>query len=129
MRVFYVVYISDETLRKCIDGIRLLSNPFEKESAHITLRGPYRQRYNVDHLSSIVRGTTVLISGVGSFFEAKQNTVFFSCESSHLRAVWHKPNYPDYNPHITLYDGESRRFANELAKAIGKYKYDLCFRA
>ena len=34
-----------------------------------------------------------------------------------------------YHPHITLYDGDDKYFAQQLYEALGKYQFDLFFKA
>lgn len=112
-RVFYVVYFRDHRLQCFLDAMRFLANPLEKNYAHITLRGPYQQRYDLRRIDRIVDGTEVLAYGVGSFFGDSQNTVFIKCHSETLRDVWKKRDY-GFNPHLTIYDGHSRKFAEML---------------
>ncbi len=117
MRVFYVIYVSDPELEALLDGLRFLANPHEKGRAHVTARGPYRQRYDVSALSRTIAGSRLAVAGVGSFFGPRQNTVFLRCDSPELRAIWHKPDY-GYAPHLTLYDGASRAVADDLLAAL-----------
>ena len=52
-----------------------------------------------------------------AFLNQNQNTVYLRCSSPELSQVWYKPNYP-YNPHLTLYDGNDRGFANDLLAGL-----------
>ncbi|MFY0523210.1 hypothetical protein ACN28I_08515 [Archangium gephyra] len=126
MRVFYVVYVGDEAIASHLDAIRLICNPDEKTSAHVTVRGPYRQRFKMPVLTREVTSEPVFVSGVGNFFEHRQNTVFLRCESDALRRAWFKRDYP-YNPHVTLYDGSSAAFARNLYARIQGVKLSFCF--
>ena len=112
-RVFYVVYFRDQRLQAAFDAMRLIANPHEKSRAHITVRGPYRQRYDVRGLDRKIRDTEIVTDGAGSFFDGDQNTVFIGCRSRKLREVWLKRDF-GFHPHITIYDGSSRDFANLL---------------
>src|SRR5262249_58923975 len=65
--------------------------------------------------SAQVNGATIEVGGVGTFFEGDQNTVYLGVESPAVQAVWDKPDYPgQYIPHLTIYDGASRQFAESL---------------
>jgi hypothetical protein len=64
-------------------------------------------------MDKAIDGTEVTAHGVGSFFGYSQNTVFIKCHSEMLRDVWRKTDY-GFNPHVTIYDGESREFAEML---------------
>lgn len=128
MKIFYVLHIREKVLADCVDAIRFICNPTEKQRAHLTVRGPYQKRIDVAAISKRIVGDTVSIDRVGDFFDAGQNTVFFHCTAPELKNVWNKPNFP-FNPHITLYDGKSREFARRLYAVISRYDYCLRFRA
>ena len=116
-RVFYVVYFRDRRLQYSLDTMRFIADPSEKNYAHITVRGPYQQRYNLNGMDRRIDGTEVLADGVGSFFGYSQNTVFLKCHSEILRDVWKKTDF-GFNPHVTIYDGESRKFAEMLLERL-----------
>ena len=125
MRVFYVLYIREGELSDSLDAIRLLANPLEKSAAHITVRGPYQRKLPLNHLSERISGKSIVVYKVGNFFREGQKTVFFSCLSPDLSSVWKKSDF-GFNPHITIYDGESESFARKLYSIMRKYKY--CFK-
>ncbi len=128
MKVFYVLHIKEKALADCVDAIRFICNPLEKQRAHLTVRGPYQKKIDVSGISRKIEGDTVLINSVGNFFDSGQATVFFRCSAPELRNVWNKPNYP-FNPHITIYDSESKEFARRLFAVMSKYHYYLKFQA
>ncbi len=130
-RVFYVIYVEDKRIGSCLDAVRLLCDPSKRTRAHITVRGPYSRKLGVQHVrrfNKVLQGETVRIGEPGSFFEHGQNTVFLRCESPSLQSVWHKPDY-GYNPHLTLYDGDSRLFAEELLAILRSRKLTFCVRS
>ena len=112
-RVFYVVYFNDQRLQAALDAMRFIANPREKTPAHMTVRGPYAQLYNLHRQQRTIYGTEVFAKGVSAFLCEGQNTVFIHCQSEKLREVWKKQDF-EFNPHITLYDGSSRQFAAAL---------------
>lgn len=126
MRIFYAVFVEDAVLEQILNGIRLLCNPQEKHSAHLTVRGPYRQHYQLGAQSQAIRGSQITVNGAGCFWSERQHTVFLRCDSPELHRVWHKPDYPDYNPHITIYDGDSRIFAQKVFDRLSRC--NPCFR-
>jgi hypothetical protein len=128
MKIFYVLHIREKALADCVDAIRFICNPTEKQRAHMTVRGPYQRRINVTAISRRIIGDTISIDSVGNFFDSGQNTVFFHCSAPELKNVWSKPHYP-FNPHITLYDSTSREFARKLYAVMSKYSYTLRFQA
>jgi hypothetical protein len=116
MRLFYVLYPEEPSLRFVLDAIRFLANPYEKERAHLTVRGPCSRHYRdqtLQRLNEKIASSQIVISGVDRFFAERQHTVFLSCDGPNLKQVWLKPDY-GYHPHITLYDGDSRDFGAEL---------------
>lgn len=113
-RVLYVVYVPLSRERTILDAMRLFARPQAKHPAHITVRGPYPDYRDPREWTTKIRGKAVSIEGVGTFVEKAQNTVFLRASSAAIRALWDKPDYPDYNPHITIYDGPSRHFAEAI---------------
>jgi hypothetical protein len=126
VRVFYVIYVSDERLRSALDTIRLLVWPAVSHPAHITVRGPYTQRRNVAALSSSIEGEPVTLQNVGYFFEKGQHTVYFEAAATLLPTVWHKESF-GFNPHLTLYDGPSRPRAIGLYQLLTRFPIVLSF--
>ena len=126
-RTFYVLYVPDGLLADCIDAIRVLAQPSEKYRAHITVRGPYQRSSNrSDRANRAIENSEITIDGCGNFFESGQNTVYLRCSSPNLETAWHKPDY-GFNPHITLYDGSSREFAEQIWDVASRRTYDMSF--
>jgi len=119
-RLYYVVYLADPFVQSCLDLIRYLAEWSEKTPAHITVRGPYARRLpeKVEHnINKQISGVNINVLGIAAFFENSQNTVYLRCSAPELSQVWYKPNYP-FNPHLTLYDGNDRAFAEELLSGL-----------
>lgn len=130
MKIFYVIYIKDKLLRTIIDGIRILADPFEKQKAHITVRGPYYQSYHLSEKNEIIKHTRISIHGIGTFFNATQNTIFLKVKqtSEALKNVWKKDFYKDsFNPHLTIFDGTNKEFADKLLRILYKYSNNFAF--
>ena len=125
-RIFYVVYFLNQRLQKILDAVRFVANPNEKTPAHITLRGPYTRIGNVDNLSKIIAKSEATVNSVDSFIEEGQNTVFLRCYSEKFREVWSKGDF-EFNPHITIYDGQSRDFALLLLNRLLEVKIKFRF--
>lgn len=117
-RVFYVVYVRDELLQHILDAIRYLADPSEKTRAHVTIRGPYKQRLSFGERTKAMDKSDFTVTGVDSFFGPDQNTVFFTLLAPNLEKLWNKPDYPDSRPHLTIYDGDSREFAQRLSSRL-----------
>src|SRR5690348_9290015 len=108
---FFVLYVSNKLWQSYLDTMRIVCNPLTQSPAHITVRGPYEAKPDLDQEWRKVHDIRVAVVGLGTFFDDTQNTVFFKCESDELAEVWWKKHYRSINPHITIYDGESREFA------------------
>lgn len=120
MRLFYVIYPEEPHLRFVLDAIRFLANPYEKERAHLTVRGPCSRHYREQTLQRLnlkIASSPISIEGVDNFFAERQHTVFLSCDGPNLKQVWLKPDY-GYRPHITLYDGDSRSLGAALLSIL-----------
>ena len=124
--VFYGIYIHDIRVTTCFDAIRLVCDPTVLGHSHVTIRGPYsRKNYGKNLLWKQFPAQEVYISCAGSFFEHNQNTVFLKCKVPHLDKVQWKPSYPNGISHITLYDGSSRHFAEELIDVLKKFDWRM----
>jgi len=126
MSVFYVLHVKEKSLSDCLDAIRFLCDPAEKQKAHITVRGPYQRKIDIRSVNDKVAGRIVSIDGVDNFFAYNQNTVFFHCSAPVLTTVWKKPDFP-FNPHLTIYDGRSTEFAHRLYDILKAHTYRLRF--
>jgi len=115
-RWFSYVLIEDKEIQNFIDAIIFLCNPVEKNGAHITMMGPLKDKLEISELNKIKNemiGSKISIIGVGRFFNDRQNTVFLQCGSDFVKKFWKKPDFP-FNPHITIYNGKSRDFAEKI---------------
>ncbi len=115
---FYVLYPKDKVTKNILDAIKVLSDDSQRTGAHITVRGPYSKKLRqskVDTCSQDITDTSLHFSKVGNFFDYGQNTVFFKCDDNeNLRKIWNKKGYEDFEPHVTLYDGTDKKFAERL---------------
>jgi len=119
MKWFVVIYPHDDELRAYLDALIFLANPMEKDAAHITIQGPKSSAKNVSSISQQIRGKKVAVMGVGRFFEGQQNTVYLRMDGEIIRKFWDKPNLP-YRPHLTIYDGPSRPFAEKIYEILSR---------
>ena len=119
-RVFYVVQPRSQEVLRHLNALRLLCDPAENKTAHITVRGPYSEalpKSQQEALSMKVAGATLEIGPPRTFFNADQNTVYLKCDCEVLSSVWDKPDY-DYQPHLTIYDGEDRGHAERILRVL-----------
>lgn len=107
--------------------MRLLCEPEAQSPAHITVRGPYVTKPGTNKDWRSKRNINVTIDGVGTFYRPHQNTVFLQCKSNDLVPIWWKPDYKDGVPHITIYNGESRKFALRVEDILRKSSWHCNF--
>ena len=129
LRVFYAIYVAPGPFRSALDAIRMIARPQARHAAHVTVRGPYSDYRDPREWSAAIRGKPIDIGGIGTFFDGDQNTVFLHVESPDLQLLWDKPDYPAYNPHLTIYDGPSRSFAESLRDLLAAREPQFTFLA
>ncbi|HEX2787387.1 MAG TPA: hypothetical protein VHP32_05725 [Ignavibacteria bacterium] len=131
---FFVIYINDNDLKTIIDSIRVVADPQQKSSSHVTVKGPYKtnQVKRLQEESKAIEGKYFPVFGVGTFFHLNQNTVFWRCSNENiLHDIWKtksKKTYDDYHPHITIYDGTDRNYAQKLFKIINFFDIHFSFK-
>ncbi|MEX2410814.1 MAG: DNA methyltransferase [Candidatus Paceibacterota bacterium] len=122
MKYFEVININHKHAQTLIDGIRLFANPKIKHKAHVTIRGPYKNLNDIPHVRIRKENQIIKITKVDNFFSENQNTVFFRVKlRERLKNLLYKPDYSNENPHITLYDGDNRGFAENIYKLLQNY--------
>jgi len=101
-------------------------------ATHLTIRGPYHSvvpRGTLKRCREKLRYDVLRIWDAGRFCNKDEEVVFLRVDSPNLRSVWHKPDYPiaDYgfNPHISVYRGPDRQFADILAAFLAKEKLNI----
>jgi hypothetical protein len=94
------------------------ADPDQKDAAHITLRGPYAKHQDAAYLPVKMENAPISITDANCFFEGNQNTVFLECGSPLIERNWNMKSYKGYHPHITIYDGKDRAFAQKLLSTL-----------
>lgn len=127
-RWFSVLYFDDPEIQRLLDIVICLADPSEKNQAHVTLRGPFDSKHDAANFVEPMNGSDVSVVGVGVFFEGRQSTVFLECGSDLIRKNWFKRGL-GYHPHITLYDGGDRIFAEKLLSVLRFHRLFFKIRA
>lgn len=132
MKLFYGVYLADPTLATTFDLIRFLAEPDGYRFSHITLRGPLSRRLGATWLDEQNKKTNhdwqIKLTKPGRFMADHQSTVYLSVELGTLSTLWHKPDFQDGVPHLTLYDGKSQDFATKLRNLLAQYDFNCWVR-
>lgn len=127
----YAVKITEPNISSILNFIKYLCAPNSKTEVHLSLRGPYKKKLTTEAIqeyTEIIKGSLIEVYDTGNFFSTKQNTVFYRCKGNQIRKVWYKKNY-GYNPHLTIYDGKDKDFAEELYKLLTKVNLNFTFTA
>ena len=124
MSIFYGVALTDKRLSLAFDLIRFLAQPDAHRKTHITVRGPYKKRLSKTQIEKY-EFFDIGIEQPGHFFFSRQNTVFLSCVVPGIRDAWHKPDFQDGIPHLTVYDGRDREFADDIHKILLNYPWNI----
>lgn len=123
-----VLPICDKIVGPHLELIRRLCDPSSRSRPHITVRFFARLSIPPGHLSTRIESFDLLEPGM---FDAKevgkpsQQTVFLNCASEELLRLEHKPHFPATGFHVTLYDGEDKRFGRKLLKVLREFRWKI----
>lgn len=129
MPLFYAVSFAEPDVRAWLTALRWLCDPSQTHTAHITLRGPEQTKLpkkQLEDFNESLRQSRGKVLGAGAFLTSQQHTVYLSCECSAFHSIWHKPAR-SYNPHMTLYDGGSRSYAEALLQILLSFEIKFEF--
>jgi hypothetical protein len=100
-------------LREALQPWKISSTPI-----HVTVRGPYRSKPDIDTLKVLsrnIQGQGVRINGAGLFSNSERFFVFLRAESEVFRPIWWKPDFrtslDDIQPHVTMFETSDRESA------------------
>ncbi|MDF0603880.1 hypothetical protein P1J78_24505 [Psychromarinibacter sp. C21-152] len=123
MKYFVGVFFEDERVDRLFDLTRVVLQPDFARKAHITLRGPYKHRKDINKSVLEKQMDPILLSKPSTFFNERQNTVFLRAEIAFISDFWRKPDYPDGTPHLTIYDGKDRSFAWQVLQVLRDFPW------
>ena len=126
----YILYLSDEIVAPSLELVRRICEPNARAKPHVTMRGPLRGRADSPERWESKQITRITLIEAGQFLSADdvrslQNTVFMKCDLHEQAWLHYTPDYPTSLPHVTLYDGTSRDFANRLWSLLRHYPWHL----
>ena len=126
-RRFYGVYLANSSISTILDLVRFLGEPDAVRFSHLTLRGPYKAQLSKGWLEAINNNSqyrwTIEFLGLEKFFNERQSTVVIAVNLLSLQSLFHKKDYPGGLPHITLYDGKDRAFADAVYQVASTYDW------
>jgi len=122
---FVAAQFSDSRIQELFNTARLIVEGDYARRAHITLRGPYKDKGDISKTIFEKDAGKITIRKPGTFFYGKQHTVHLSVEIMDLKELWYKPDFPNGAPHLTLYDGEDRKFAWAVFSTLRRHKWGM----
>jgi len=122
---FFGVTIENDQIARLFDLASMVLDPANTRATHITLRGPYDRKPRQDLNWRKANVGTATLSKPENFFEYGQSTVYLRCEIPFITDIWHKPDYPNGVPHLTIYDGGDRVFAWQIFQTLQRHEWKL----
>lgn len=125
---FVFLEVTDPEIDSVLRIVREEVGSGTDQSIHITIGGPYQKPVSskkLDKIEKKLEGDQLLIANSGVFHNKNEAVVYYQVGSQNLRKVWHKPDYPGFNPHISIYRGTDVKFANLLKKFLDKNRVEL----
>lgn len=126
---FLLLEITDPEVNALLWRMRdLVSGRRSRSAVHLTVRGPYTGAPESDVMERArkqMAGDVLRIYGAGRFSNPDSEVVFVHVDSPHLREVWWKPTFPEFNPHISIYRGPDRKLADVVEHFLNEAKLEV----
>lgn len=121
-----MLYFEDSIVGPHLELLRNVCEPMSKSRPHVTVRFFDKLSIPKNHLKIKVKEIDLVAPGaygldVGA--NQKNKTIFIKCQSDELLSLEHKPDFPTSQFHITLYNGQSRDFAEKILGILKKYSW------
>lgn len=127
-RIIYVLYIEQQPFADCLNAMRMLAEKAPRDATHVTVCGPFTEELPRDQIEDInrrIRGQSIIVNGVNTFWSAHQNTVYLEVEGDFLYKVGRRTDFPDYIPHITIYNNDKRKWACKVLCALKEFPFSF----
>jgi hypothetical protein len=125
--------LDDDVVSPHLYLLRMICDPESRSKPHITIRFFDRlevpQAYHDTSVNYIdlVEASTFPPARFGPQSEEAnlRHTIFIRCKSDDLAPLEHKPDYPESDLHLTIYDGRSATFAKQLLAELRRHKWGI----
>ena len=127
-RIIYVLYVEQQPFADCLNAIRMLAEKVPRDAAHITVCGPFKEELPPDQIEDFnqrIRGKSVVIGAVNTFWSEHQNTVYLEVEGEFLQEVGRRTDHADYIPHVTIYNNDKRRWACKVRSVLRMFPFSF----
>ena len=118
-----VLVLNDLTVAPHLELLRRVCDPRSRSKPHITVRYFDRLRVPRDHLDTVIGHVDLLRPATFNSDGPAKSVVFIQCAADELIGLEHKPHFPGSEFHITLYDGNQLKFANELLATLQRFSW------
>lgn len=121
-----VLYVNDGVVGPHLELLRKICEPHSNTRPHVTVRFFDKLSLTEEHLNTRVSHLDFVEPGLfwpDSRSKNRRHTVFIKCQSDELVHIEHKPHFPTSAFHVTLYDGQSPRFATELLAVLEEFRW------
>ena len=127
MATVSVLYITDELAGPHLELLRRVAEPESRAKPHVTVRYFEKLTITSEHLSRNIGHIDLIEPGSFGFPDdgSINHTVYIRCRSEDLAPLEHKPHYPTSEFHVTLYDGKSKRFAENLLTVLREFEWHV----
>ncbi len=124
---FFAFFLKDTGyIEKCLLLIKYVGNPNSKTVPHVTLRLAKENQAKLEDLRNVeITYVNITKPGIYSYNEKanRQYAVHLKCDSEELEEFDYRPDYPYSDLHITLYDGNDRKYARWLYSELKKLNW------
>lgn len=127
-RYFLFMYPFEQDVRSLLSLAVFALNPDEKWPAHVTVAGPFTNRPRA--VARFEGKVPAFCVGLGNFFPQGLDTVYLNIGVRNLWKIWRKPDFVgDPVPHLSLYNGRNRDFAQRVFSALNDIRPYFSFSA
>ncbi len=130
MPAVLVLFINDAIVGPCLELVRKVCDPKSTSRPHVTVRYVEKLEKNIPqfYYDKPISDIDFVEPGAFGLIEKtvqSNRTVFIKCASEALENLSHKPHYPDSVFHVTLYDGHSVEFAEDLLQMVKGFDWNF----
>ena len=126
-----LLFIDDKIVGPHLQLLRQVCEPSSTSKPHVTVR--YFERLRIPEEYQTMRVTHIDLIEPGMFkprpngssqsSSDRTQTVFIRCKSDDLAPLEHKPDFPESDFHITVYDGPSERLARNVLRELRRFRW------
>ncbi len=123
-----VLYITDRWVGPHLELIRNVCDPSSTSKPHVTVRYSDHLAFPEPHFETEVRLVDLVDArafGLEEDSDRSRYTVYVKAESEELANLEFKPDFPQSEFHITLYNGPSKEFAQALLERVRAYNWNF----